>query len=61
MSAICTETIRDACEKALAAAQRSAGQEDMRARLKAIRDRVAAYPDTGLKADKAFFDSLNDE
>ncbi len=31
------------------------------AALKAIRDEVAAWPRTGEVADKAFFDSLNDE
>ncbi len=30
-------------------------------RLKPLHDRVAAWPSTGLEADKAFFDSLNDE
>lgn len=29
-------------------------------RLRPLQDRVAAYPKTGLKADKAFYDSLND-
>jgi len=26
-----------------------------------IQDRIASYPKTGLEADKAFYDSLNDE
>lgn len=30
-------------------------------RIRPIQDRIASYPKTGLKADKAFFDSLNDE
>ncbi|MCJ2070862.1 type II toxin-antitoxin system VapB family antitoxin [Methylobacterium sp. J-030] len=30
-------------------------------RVKEIQDRLASYPATGLKADKAFYDSLNDE
>jgi antitoxin VapB len=30
-------------------------------RVKAIQDRLAAYPRTSLEADKAFYDSLNDE
>ncbi|MDX3927301.1 MAG: type II toxin-antitoxin system VapB family antitoxin [Shinella sp.] len=30
-------------------------------RLKPLRERVAAYPDTGLVADKAFFDEINGE
>jgi antitoxin VapB len=28
-------------------------------RLKPLRDRIAAYPDTGFVADKAFFDELS--
>lgn len=30
-------------------------------RIRPIQERFAALPDTGLKADKAFYDSLNDE
>ena len=30
-------------------------------RIRRIQDTLAAYPATGLKADKAFYDSLNDE
>jgi len=30
-------------------------------RIKDITDEVASWPKTGLKADKAFYDSLNDE
>ena len=43
---------READEKALA---------EKRAALKAFRDEVATWPRTGEVADKAFFDSLNDE
>lgn len=56
-----TETIRNACDEALRKATRSAGRDDLKARLKAIRDRVAAYPDNGIAIDKAFYDALNDE
>jgi antitoxin VapB len=31
----------------------------LRERIKAIQDRVASYPKTGLKADKAFFDEMS--
>ena len=31
------------------------------AKMQAVVDEVASWPRTGLKADKAFFDSLNDE
>ena len=30
-------------------------------RIRPIIDEIASWPKTGLKADKAFFDSLNDE
>lgn len=30
-------------------------------RIKRLQDELASYPSTGLKADKAFYDSLNDE
>ncbi|MGH1574028.1 type II toxin-antitoxin system VapB family antitoxin [Methylobacterium sp. P31] len=30
-------------------------------RLRPLQDALAAYPKTGLKADKEFYDSLNDE
>ena len=30
-------------------------------RLRPLLDRIAAMPNTGLEADKAFYDSLNDE
>ena len=30
-------------------------------RIRPIQDRIASYPKTGLTADKAFYDSLNDE
>jgi antitoxin VapB len=31
----------------------------LRERIRDIQDRIAAYPDTGLEADKAFFDELS--
>ncbi|WP_375275613.1 type II toxin-antitoxin system VapB family antitoxin [Methylorubrum thiocyanatum] len=30
-------------------------------RIKPLLDRIDSYPSTGLEADKAFFDSLNDD
>lgn len=30
-------------------------------RIRPLQERLARIPDTGLKADKAFYDSLNDE
>jgi len=34
-------------------------KEARRARMRAIQDRIASAPRTGLKADKAFFDALS--
>jgi antitoxin VapB len=52
-----TEAIRTAVLKSLS--EDSAADED--AALKKIQDRFASYPPTGLKADKAFFDSLYED
>ena len=50
-----TEAIRVAVEKELA------GERKQKVNIDDLIARVAAWPKTGLKADKAFFDSLNDE
>lgn len=55
-----TEAIREAVEKAIG--EEKAQHED--AFLKKVRElqaEIAAWPDTGLKADKAFFDWLSGE
>ncbi len=49
-----TETIKLAVENELK-------RTSLAERIRPIQDRIAAYPKTGLKADKAFYDSLNDE
>jgi antitoxin VapB len=52
-----TEAVREAVESEL-----SKLEEDKRPMIERIRDiqeRVAAYPKTGLKADKAFYDWLS--
>ena len=36
-------------------------KDSVRERVRRIQDRLAAMPDSGLEADKAFYDSLNDE
>lgn len=41
--------------------QRGQDQKTTRERIKEIQDYVASFPKTGLEADKAFYDSLNDE
>jgi antitoxin VapB len=55
-----TEAIRSAVEKDLAAMKVSKLDVDETA-IDAIIARFASWPNTGLKADKEFFDSLNDE
>jgi antitoxin VapB len=52
-----TEAIRTAVLKDLG--ETSAADED--AQLAELHKKLAAYPDTGLKADKAFYDSLYEE
>ena len=54
-----TEAIRSAVE--LAAERRRQDVEERRRAIQEIADEVASWPRTGLKADKAFYDSLNDE
>ena len=54
-----TEAVRIALTNELA--RRDEAREAFDAAVKDLQDRLAAYPDTGLKADKAFYDSLNDE
>lgn len=60
-----TETIHEALEKerhaATAGADAPPDAERRMTALRAIQDEVASWPRTGLKADKAFFDSLYDE
>ncbi|MCW2319182.1 antitoxin VapB [Rhodoblastus acidophilus] len=51
-----TEAVRIALENEL---RRASEALPLWERLKPLRDRVAAYPDSGLAADKAFFDELN--
>jgi antitoxin VapB len=55
-----TEAIRSAVEKDLAATKAAKPDVD-EAAVDALIARFAALPKTGLKADKEFFDSLNDE
>ena len=54
-----TDAIKLAVTKAREADEKALAQKQ--AALKAIRDEVADWPRTGEFADKAFFDSLNDE
>jgi antitoxin VapB len=53
-----TQAVRSALEAKLAEERRKI---PLMERVKDKTDRIAAYPDTGLKADKFFYDSLNDE
>ncbi len=53
-----TEAVRIALENEL---RRSNEALPLWERLKPLRERIAAYPDSGLAADKAFFDDLSGE
>ncbi len=53
-----TEAIRLALTAEIARREEALPLEQ---RVKPIQDAIAAFPRTGLKADKAFFDALNDE
>ena len=53
-----TKTIREAVEKE---SERFRQERPLRERVKHIQERIAARPETGLKADKAFFDELSGE
>jgi antitoxin VapB len=52
------EAIKSAVRNEL---QRDLEQGSLWERLQPLQDRVAAWPSTGLEADKAFYDSLNEE
>ena len=53
-----TEAVRIALENEL---RRSEDKVPLQKKIKQLQERVAAYPDTGLEADKAFFDELSGE
>lgn len=53
-----TEAIREAVENELS---REKQKLSLRDRLQPLLDRIDAMPKTGFVADKAFYDSLNDE
>jgi antitoxin VapB len=50
-----TEAVRSALEEKLSAERKKL---PLMERIKDITDEIASYPDTGLKADKAFFDDM---
>lgn len=50
-----TEAVREAAKNEL---EREEQKRSLWERTEDIRARIASYPDTGLKADKAFFDEL---
>jgi len=54
-----TEAVKLAVTEALD--QRTAERERMSAAIREIQAEVACWPKSGLEADKAFYDSLNDE
>lgn len=54
-----TEAVRMALANELR--RREASLAEFLERIKPLQERLDAIPSTGLKADKAFYDSLNDE
>jgi antitoxin VapB len=52
-----TEAVKLAAAEALATREKA--REEKLAKMRAISDRIARLPRTGLKADKAFFDELS--
>jgi antitoxin VapB len=52
-----TDAIKLAVRRAREADNKA--RDEKLARMRAISDRIAALPDTGLKADKTFFDELS--
>lgn len=53
-----TDAVLSALENELA---RIEGEKSLAERLKPLQERIAKWPSTGLKADKAFFDDLSGE
>jgi antitoxin VapB len=53
-----TGAVLSALENELA---RIEGEKSLQERIKPLQDRIAKWPSTGLKADKAFFDDLSGE
>ena len=53
-----TEAVKIAVREKLAAKKNAVPLAE---RLRPIQERIAQYPETGLKADKAFYDSLSGE
>ncbi len=53
-----TEIIHEALREKM---EREERKPSLAERIKPIQDRIASYPPTGLKADKAFFDWINGE
>lgn len=54
-------TLTEAIRVAVVAALEREKEEENEAAIDRLIAKVASWPDTGLKADKAFYDSLNDE
>ena len=62
LAAATGQTLTDAIKSAARNELDRHGKQPTRLeRLRAIQDEIASWPKTGLKADKAFYDSLNDE
>lgn len=53
-----TQAVKDALRRELARAQK---KQPLWERVKPLRDEIAAYPNSGVVVDKAFFDELGGE
>lgn len=53
-----TQAVKDALRHELARARKT---QPLWERVKPLRDEIAAYPDSGVTVDKAFFDELSGE
>ena len=56
-----TEAVRRALANEIARAQPPAPKRPLAERIRDIQDRIAARGSTGLEADKAFYDSLDEK
>ncbi len=59
LAALRGQTLTEAINCAVENELRKERRKDLPARLNALAERLAQYPDTGLKADKAFYDEMS--
>lgn len=59
LAALRGQTLTEAINCAVENELRKERRKDLPARLNALAERLAQYPDTGLKADKAFYNEMS--